>query len=226
MQMKSSYRLLNYALLLGVVASMASACVVTSGDGKVDGFGGDDDGGDNTAGTKTNTGGTSSGSAGKTSTGGTSAGTGGSATAGTGGTGGGSTFEAGVCDAAATSMDVPSCNAPAKPDDSKCKICLKANCCEEWQTCYGENPHTACGWGSTDVGDDRDTDYGQWDCIQQCYVAGVEKGRTDFDALQEDCTGSCLQQCDGVGDGFILMTTQLIQTCANDKCLDECFPTE
>ena len=86
MQTKSSYRVLKWTLLLGGLASLVSACVVTSGDGNISGDGGESGTTTDTAG-KSSTAGTggSSSTAGKTN----SAGTGGSATAGTGSSAGG-----------------------------------------------------------------------------------------------------------------------------------------
>jgi hypothetical protein len=221
MQTKSSYRVLKWTLLVGTAASLATACVVTtSGDGGGDGgeisFGGD---GTSTSG-KTSTGG-STATAGTTSTGG-SAGT--STTAGTGTAGGeggaASDYVPGLCQVDdPTPTSLPFCDPDAVRDkDQPCKICMKAECCDEWQTCYGDTPKTACGWGPTE------TAPGQFDCIQQCYLK-TPNASDDVQGTLQDCESTCLLQCaEKDTDGFALNDTQALLGCAQDKCLTECFP--
>lgn len=221
MQTKSSYRVLKWALVGSVVAAFATACVVKEGDPDID-FGDGGDGNTSTAG-ETSSGGKATGGGGS-STGGSS-GSGGKATAGTsqgGDAAGGepSTYVPGECqDKDPTPTSVPSCD-PGDNDTGKpCKICLKAKCCETWQTCYGDTPTSACGWGTTEEAP------GQFDCVQQCYAKGVAEA-VDFDALLDDCQGMCLNQCENVDDGFITDITNSLLGCAQDNCADECFPVE
>ncbi|RYZ08810.1 MAG: hypothetical protein EOO73_05805 [Myxococcales bacterium] len=116
---------------------------------------------------------------------------------------------------------VPSCAPGANDEGKTCKICLKAQCCEEWRTCYGDTPTSACGSGATEE------DPGQFDCIQFCYLDGLANA-TDLETLQEDCASECLNQCEnGEADmGYVTDTTLAVVSCANEKCLDECFPSE
>jgi hypothetical protein len=227
MQTKSSYRVLKWTLLLGTAASMATACVVTtSGDGgNVGGdisFAGD---GTSTSG-KTSGAGTTS-TAGKASTGG--GGTGGSTggtsttTAGTaaGGQGeGGAAYVPGLCQVDdPTPTSLPSCDPnPDRDTGQPCKICMKAQCCTDWQTCYGEMPTTACGYGAT-----ADAP-GQFDCIQGCYM-DTPNASDDVLGTLQTCESKCLNQCaEKDTDGFALTDTEALMGCAQDHCLAECFP--
>jgi len=221
MQTKSSYRVLKWTMLVGTAASLATACVVTtSGDG-----GGGAGVGD------ISFAGESSSTSGKTSTGGstseagkTSGGSGGASTAGTAGTmamgEAGAAYVAGLCDAdGATPTMEPSCDPSANDAGKDCKICLKAKCCSDWQTCYGETPTTACGWGPTEADD------GQFDCIQHCFADGA-MAATNADDLLTECAGKCALQCDTPDNGNITDATNALITCANDPatCQDACFP--
>jgi hypothetical protein len=215
----TSYRVLKWTLLMGVAASMATACVVTSGDGGGDGDAGES-GSSNTEAGKTSTGGTSAGSStgGKTSSGGggmtSTAGT----TAAGGDAGAASTYVPGLCEAdAATPTMEPSCAPKANDDGQTCKICLKAKCCSEWQGCYADTPTTACGYGATE--DAR----GQFDCIQKCFTDGAAMA-ADPDMLLADCAAGCANQCDNADNGLIMTTTSDLVDCANTSCTDECFP--
>jgi hypothetical protein len=222
MQTKSSYRVLKWTFILGAMASLGTACVVTSGDGPDDPFG---DGGESG----------SAAEAGKTST----AGTGGSSTAGKGsggsagttttpaaGAGGeGETYMAGLCDADEPDVTknieptmFPSCAPAASDAGQDCKKCLKDKCCPTWQICYGSEPHIACGWGATEEAD------GQWDCVENCIVEN-KTGEATPDDLLATCTAGCTNQCDADGGNLLIATSDLI-TCANDAdtCLDACFP--
>jgi hypothetical protein len=214
----TSYRVLKWTLLMGVAASMATACVVTSGDGGGDGDAGES-GSSNTEAGKTSTGGTSAGSStgGKTSSGGGGM----TSTAGTaagGDAGAASTYVPGLCEAdAATPTMEPSCAPKANDDGQTCKICLKAKCCSEWQGCYADTPTTACGYGATE--DAR----GQFDCIQKCFTDGAAMA-ADPDMLLADCAAGCANQCDNADNGLIMTTTSDLVDCANTSCTDECFP--
>ena len=224
MQTKFSYRVLKWTLLVGTAASMATACVVTtSGDGG--GGGGDlSFAGETSTSGKTSTGGSTS-TAGKTSTGGggsstagTSATTAGTSAGGDGGTGSG--YVPGLCEVdSPTPTMVPSCDPdPVRDKDQPCKICLKAKACEAWQTCYGDTPTTACGWGATEEAN------GQFDCIQDCWV-NTPNASDDPQGTLQDCEGKCLNQCaDKDTDGFALTDTQTLLGEAQDKCLAQCFP--
>jgi hypothetical protein len=222
MQTKFSYRVLKWTLLVGTAASMATACVVTtSGDGGGDG-GDISFAGETSTSGKTSTGGSTS-TAGKTSTGGSSSTAGTSATtAGTsaGGQGGaGSGYVPGLCEVdSPTPTMVPSCDPdPVRDKDQPCKICLKAKACEAWQTCYGDTPTTACGWGVTEDAP------GQFDCIQDCWT-NTPNASDDVQGTLQDCEGKCLNQCANKDDGFALTDTQALLGEAQDKCLAECFP--
>ena len=226
MQTKSSYGVLKWTFILGAMATLGSACVITSGDGTNDGEGGE--------------GGTSISEAGKTSTAGTggtsSAGKGGSSTSGSGGVAttagaGGAGGEdggymAGLCDAAEPDLSkgilptkFPSCAPAASDTGQDCKKCLKDKCCDAWQNCYGSEPHIACGWGPTEAAD------GQWDCIANCIVDN-ETGEATPGELLTTCTASCTNQCEAEDGGNILVATSDLITCANDPetCEAECFP--
>lgn len=223
MQMKSSYGALKWSLVLGVAASLATACVVTSGDGG--GGGGDAFGGEGgtttTAGTST-TGGTTAGTAGTKATGGG----GSTSTAGTtaaGGEGGAASgYVPGLCQADDPTPTVePSCALLPKDDEMgrECVKCMKAQCCTEWKTCFGNTPTTACGFGPTDG------DLGQFECIINCFATNKDN-ETDANMLLSDCTAGCANQCDAVDNGLPLDATNALVDCANKAgtCQAECFP--
>jgi len=228
MQTKSSYRVLKWTLLVGTAASLATACVVTSGDG-AGGAGDSSFAGDGTSASsgKTSTGGTKT-TAGTTSTGGSAGTSGSTSTAGTSmtqaGAGGAGAYVAGLCQVDdPTPTMLPSCDPnPERDKDQPCKICMKAKCCDAWQTCNGDTPTSACGWGAT-----ADAP-GQFDCISDCYAKN-EAGETDPAALLESCAGGCANQCDTSDNGNILDATNALISCANDPdpdkgCQTECFP--
>lgn len=219
MQKKFSYSVLKWTLLLGVVSSMATACVVTSGDGDIS-DGGDGNTGDtgnvgNEGGEPASMGGTKAGTGG--SSGGTSAGTGGTATAGTGGSA--PTYVPGKCEAdlATPSME-PSCD-DAVANEDPCRECLRTKACTAWQACYGTAPTTACGFGP------KDKDGGQFGCILTCFFEN-KAGETDPDALFADCGAGCALQCDTADNGLIMGTTNDLAGEAYAKCNTECFPFE
>lgn len=232
MQTKTSYRVLKWALLMGTAASFATACVVTTsgdGTGNLGGVGDTTSGGDSTSTSgKTSTGGTES-TAGTTSTGGGGSGSGGTSgstsTAGTSMTeaGAGGAYVPGQCQTEdPTPTSLPSCDPnPERDKDQPCKVCMKAKCCTEWQTCYGDSPTSACGWGAT-----ADAN-GQFDCIIDCYAKN-EAGETDPSSLLESCASSCTNQCDAADNGNILDATNALISCANADgdagCQTECFP--
>jgi hypothetical protein len=230
---KSSYRMLKWTLMAAMGASLATACVVSSGDGDDDTD--IEDGG--SSGKSTTTGGKSGSSTGGKS-GSSTGGTGGSSTAGTtteggtpggeGGTPGGEggtppTYMAGLCDSELGTMtpaDVPSCDPADKDEMNACLKCMKMHCCEEWQACYGTNPTTACGYGPTAA-----DDLGQFDCIQQCMVDGND-GVVNEDDLLRDCADMCVNQCDIADEGLITAGTQALVACTHDTetCLEACYP--
>jgi hypothetical protein len=233
MQTKSSHRALKWTLFMGLAASLASACVVSTGDGdddpiKIDGG---ESGTNSTSGTK-NTGGTKAGSS--NGGGGASAGT--TTTAGTtsggGEGGGGSDYTPGLCEEAMpVPTEVPSCDPKAGDGEVAvdCKACLKARCCSEWQTCNGNSPTSACAWGPTEK------DVGQFDCIRDCYTTEktADPNKDDDDILAE-CDGKCLLQCSN--EDFINQDTVVLEGCAfagpdeepftDDDCALQCFPAE
>ena len=222
MQTKSSYRVLKWTFMIGAAASLATACVVTSGDGSDGTLGDGGEGGTTTTAGKTSTaGGGSTSTAGKTSTGGG----GSTSTAGTtaaGGDGGAASgYVPGLCEVdAPTPSMLPSCDLNAGDDKDACRKCLKTSCCTEWQTCYGDTPTTACGWGVTAEAD------GQFDCIHNCYMDNIAASG-DVEMVLGDCEGMCLNQCkDKDTDGFALTDTQALLGCGQDSCLAACFPTQ
>lgn len=227
---KASYRVLQWTMLMGTAALMATACVVTSGDGDDDDslFDGGEGGTSSTAG-KTSTGG---GGKGGSATAGTSSGgssgsagtaTGGTTTGGTGGSSGGPAYVPGECQGGDLPTPLPqsSCEPADGDEDQPCRACQKEQCCFEWRTCYGNNPTSACGWGATEEAD------GQFDCIQHCYLDGLAEATNLMD-LQRDCADECVNQCaDEEADmGLVTDITQDLVACSNEKCLDECFPAE
>lgn len=221
MQTKSSYRVLKWALVASVVASFVTACVVKEGDPDDIDFGDGGDGNTPTAGTKSD--------AGEATTGGKATGGGGSGGQSTAGKANGgdtsmggepSTYVPGECqDKDPTPTLVPSCDPKDNDEGQTCKICLKSKCCDAWQTCYGDSPTSACGWGTTEDA------LGQFDCVQQCYVKGAAAA-TDFDDLLDMCQGECLNQCEATDQGFVTDITNTLVGCAQDSCADECFPVE
>jgi hypothetical protein len=223
MQTKSSYRVLKWTMLFSVVASFATACVIKEGDPDDPDFGNGGDGNTNTSGNTASGG--DDGAAGTKTTGG--GGTGGQATAGTSSQGGDtsaggepSTYVPGECNADDPTPSVlPSTDPSANDAGQTCKICLKASCGDEWQTCYGDSPTSACGWGITEDAP------GQFDCIQQCYEKGAAEA-TDFDALLEDCQSECLNQCEDSDQGFVTDITNSLIICALDACETACFPVQ
>jgi len=88
-----------------------------------------------------------------------------------------------TADGATPTME-PSCDPSANDAGKDCKICLKAKCCSDWQTCYGETPTTACGWGPTEADD------GQFDCIQQL-LRRWRYGCDERRRLLTECAGKC-----------------------------------
>ncbi len=222
MQVKPSYRALKWPLLLVGIAASLGACVVTEGNGDDDdAFGGDS--GTSTAGTKSTAGDT--GTAGTKTTGG--GGSGGSGTAGTTAGGspdgaGGEAYVPGKCEADSPTPSVePSCAHVAADDmdGHECAKCVKAKCCDEWGTCFGNTPTTACGYGATAAAD------GQFECIINCF-ADNKANETDADMLLSDCSAGCANQCDTVDQGLPLDSTSALVECANkvDTCQAECFP--
>jgi len=229
MQTKS-YRLLKWTLLACVSASLAQACVVTTGDGGDDFFDGGEGGTNaNTAGTTTNTGGggkaSTAGSGGKATGGG-----GASTTAGTGSAGtAASDYMAGLCDADAP--DQESGPTPTKLADTTllpkddlpervCVKCLKTECATEWSTCYGKAPTIACGFGPTEAESD-----GQFDCILSCFDDAAQDPMDDAEVIVRNCVAECTRQCDAADNGNPMVHTSDLVACANDpmKCQAECF---
>ncbi len=216
MQTKSSYRWLKWALVGSVVATFATACVVTEGD--PDDFGEGGDGNTPTAGTKSDGG--EEPTAGTKSTGG--GGSGGQGTAGStaaGGEGGEpSTYQAGLCvgtgDEPMPTM-LPACT--KSDSDDACGTCVKAKCCAEWQECYGDTPATACGWGL------KYEDPGQYDCVRGCFLDEIET-ELDPDVALETCSSMCTNQCEDVDNGLPLLATSTLVDCSYTECADECFP--
>lgn len=228
MQTKTSYRTLKWTLFMGLAATLASGCVVSTGDGS------DDDvkieGGDNTGntGNKGGKGGTSAGM------GGSNGGTGGTENpGGSGGDGGGPVTDPdypGVCD---SSLDTPSEIDPvgactANDADNDCGACLKQKCCDTFAACYGKNPTSACGYGPS-----PSNDLGQFDALLNCYDEKND-GVLTIDEILLECDAEALNQC-AATDDFLNEDTMDLVACAlngedddpdagNDDCRDVCFP--
>jgi hypothetical protein len=214
MHMKSSYRLLKWTFLAGAALTLASACVVSSGDGNDDDTditeGGD--GGTSSTGGKASSGSSAGGSSsGATSEGGMSTTDGGEPA--TGGTP--STFEPGECqvDEMIQPTVLPVCD--AADGDSDCIKCVKLQACDEYKTCFGEEPATACGRGMTE------DSLGQFDCVVKCFDDGAAEA-LDADELLADCAA----ECDECNSGGLNDETTDIIAAANDPetCQIECFP--
>ena len=148
MQTKSSFRVVKWSLLAAVVASLASACVVTSGDGDIDdnfGEGGDGGTNSNTAGTKSagsSNGGSSNG--GTKSDAGETGSDGGTPGMGMAGSGNPGTFVPGECqvdEPLNSNGTLALCDEAAGDDD--CTKCLKDKVCPEYMACFGTDPATA-----------------------------------------------------------------------------------
>lgn len=226
MQTKSYSRVLKWTFILGAMASLGSACVVTSGKGDDD----DGDAGESGASTTAGKSSTTAGAGGKTTTAGTSSGGSGGTTSTAAGAGaggeGGEPFMVGLCDADEPDPTknilptmFPSC--AAKANDQNCAKCLKDKCCEAWANCYGSEPHIACGWNLTAA----DEDLGQWDCLQKCFVEN-KTGEATPDALLTTCSAACTNQCEADDGGNLLIATSDLIECANDAatCQEACFP--
>jgi hypothetical protein len=219
MQMKSSYRVLKWMFLVGAMATLGTACVVTSGDGDDEGEGGEGGTDTTTAGKNstsgsggTSTAGTSTGGKGGTASAGTSAG--GTAAGGEGGSP--DTYVPGVCEGLETPSMLRDATVTAADDEFPCRKCLKMQCKEEWSTCYGEAPTSACGSGSTEDAK------GQFECIRSCFTK--DTSGDDAETVLGNCEGMCLDQCED--DGFATTDTQDLLGCGQDKCLAECFSPE
>jgi hypothetical protein len=220
MQTKTSYGVVKWMLVAGMACSLASACVVSSGDGDDDDTPFDDggDGGTNatTAGKSSGGGGSSSGgTAGSKSDGGTPGSTDDGGEPATGGGGTPSTFVPGECqvDEAITPTVEPMCVEASGDDD--CMKCIKLQACEEYQVCFGEEPATACSVGMTEGAD------GQFDCIRKCFAEGAANA-VDADELLLDCSATC-DEC-GTGGVNDETTDLIIQANDPEKCQAECFP--
>jgi hypothetical protein len=225
MQTQSSYRLIKWALFAGLGASVATACVVSEGDGNVDGT---DFGGEAIAGGEPNNTSGKGGKGGSSAAGtGTAGGEGGSgattAEAGTGAGGEGDGYVPGQCESEAPIPSAPLSCDPLPSDDAEgreCLKCLKAKCCDTWQTCYGEEPTTACGYGETAAAN------GQIDCIFACYFENNDGITPEGDVLNA-CGDECTNQCADLNQ----VTNDLLDCARNgetemagDDCMAECFP--
>jgi hypothetical protein len=224
MQTKISYRALKWTFFMAGAASLASACVITTGDGDPDDV--IIDGGEgNVAGTGN--------TAGRGGTGGSSAGSTSAGTSGSGGSSGGAASEGGSAGegGAPTDPNYPgTCESelavPSSPgscqsndNDNECGACLKTQCCAEFGACYGTAPTSACGYGTSPA--TPESDQGQFDCIRGCYERDND-GVKGFEDILVDCASECLNQCES--EGLINTDTQDLMDCAVGSCEVECFP--
>jgi hypothetical protein len=222
MQTKISYGVVKWMFLAGMTCSLASACIVSSGDG-IDDDTPFDDGGD--GGTTPSGGKSGSGGGGKSGSGGTAGsksdgGMPNTVDGGEPGAGGGgmpsSTFVPGECQTTNDPLQptlLPVCDDAA--GDNACIECLKLQACDEFKTCFGEAPATACSVGMTEGAD------GQFECVRKCFAEGADDA-LDADMLLSDCSATC-DEC-GTG-GLNDETSDLIVEANNpDKCQAECFP--
>lgn len=220
MQTKTSYGVVKWMFLAGMTCSLASACIVSSGDGDDDDTPFDDggDGGTTPSGGKSGSGGggsSSGGTAGSKSDGGMPN----TIDGGEPGAGGGgmpsSTFVPGECQVnePLTPTLEPACVEAA--GDDACMKCIKLEACEEYQVCFGEEPTTACSAGMTEGAD------GQFVCVQKCFKDGAAAATTAEELMEE-----CYSQCDECGSGGLNEESFLLIMEANqaETCQDECFP--
>jgi hypothetical protein len=144
----------------------------------------------------------------------TAAGAGGDGAAAVAGAGGNGGAPGEVCEYESSApQQTPSCAPDNDPDDGNaCRECMKAECCQDWQACYGEQPRSACGYGGP--GDE----IGQFDCITLCFYSGYPTATDDAELLTA-CASSCAGNCDSVAEA-----TSALVACAVDECAHHCFP--
>ena len=218
-QTKSYWRLVAVASV--VSAFVASACVVTTGDG-------DDDG--SSAG--------EAGAAGAHTAGAANAGAGAAGSAGSAGAHAGAAgLGAGEGGAPPTSFQCDPAEGGAvgtpygcEPDDvnDSCQTCIQSKCCSEYSACNAYNPGNQCGWGGpAKLPSGKDYPGGEAICIQQCIKEGVEASGTDPDAeLVGTCAAGCMTAKDTSGAScemsIGLQTDDLIR-CMRADCSKVCF---
>ena len=185
-------------VLVGLCVAWALGCEVSVNDGRLDPI--DETGG--TGGTSAGSSGTggSSGSAGSAGQGG-SAGDGNAGTAGTGGSAGTGEVFTTTCDAEAGDAQDP------------CLVCIKQQCCTEWEACTDEG----CQTERLDV----------VDCA------------SDPDIIDSETYGDCVSMSSAAGDGFLQVNTNSLMECVNEvvpaegdagvdtaRCQEACFGHE
>lgn len=120
----------------------------------------------------------------------------------------------GVCEAGIPAV-LPSCspNTPDPDGGNECRVCLKAQCCDAWQQCFGHEPRNACGYGAP-VGDD----IGEADCITLCWYDQRDGLESDEEIL-DACATACAACPNLISDA----TNELV-ACAYTECRDDCYP--
>lgn len=124
---------------------------------------------------------------------------------------GGAPEDSGRCDGASPPVPsaTPSCSPSAVGD--ACRECLKARCCEDFQTCYGSQPRGACGFGSSA------DEPGQLDCMRSCYLERSDGVKSEAEVLEE-CAEPCSERCE-----IAQATTDILSCAREEDCYDLCF---
>ena len=190
--------------LVGLCVMWAFACEVSVNDGPLDPI--DETGG--TGGTAAGTGGSSgsAGSAGSAGQGGTAgeSNAGAAGTAGTAGTAG---------SAGSGEVYTTTCEPEADDDQDPCLVCIKQQCCTEWEACTDEG----CQTERLDV----------VDCA------------SDPDVFDSETYGDCLSMSSFAGDGLLQVNSNALMECVNEvvpaegdagldttRCQEACFGHE
>jgi len=187
-------------VLVGLCMMWPLACEVSVNNGPIDPIG--ETGG---------TGGTSSGSSG---TGGSSGSSGSSGSAGSAGQGGNAGDSGGTGGSAGTGeVFTTTCDAEAGDEQDPCLVCIKQQCCTEWEACTDEG----CQTERLDV----------VDCA------------SDPEVIDSESYGDCISMSSAAADGLLQVNTQALMECVNEvvpaegdagvdttRCQEACFGHE
>ncbi|HYJ11909.1 MAG TPA: hypothetical protein VEX18_22950 [Polyangiaceae bacterium] len=134
-----------------------------------------------------------------------------------GGDGGDGGFTAGLCQEIDPISPALPASCADSVGDSDCVACVKVQVCDEYQTCFGQQPATACSTGT------QPQQAGQFVCTTECFAAN-SNGAVDADELLVDCAAQC-SQCPAM---LLNEETIALIEAANDSqtCQSECFPFE